>query len=63
MSSCKTQNPNAPGGLFRKDRFDVDVAAGTVTCPNGVTVVIDKHRKGRGMAYFKDACATCLRLT
>jgi Transposase DDE domain/Transposase domain (DUF772) len=58
-SRCKTQSPNAPGGLFTKDRFDVDVAAGTVTCPNGVTVVIKRHRKGGGLAYFKDACATC----
>lgn len=58
-SRCKTQSPNAPGGLFTKDRFDVDVAEGIVTCPNGVTVVISRHRKGGGMAYFKDACATC----
>ena len=58
-SRCKTQSPNAPGGLFTKDHFDVDVAEGTVTCPNGVTVVISRHRKGGGMAYFRDACATC----
>jgi IS5 family transposase len=58
-SRCKTQSPNAPGGLFTKDRFDVDVAEGTVTCPNGVTVVISRHRKGGGLAYFKDACTTC----
>ena len=57
-SRCKTQNPTAAGGLFTKDRFDVDVAEGTVTCPNGVTVVISPHRKGGGMAYFRDACAT-----
>jgi hypothetical protein len=58
-SRCKTQSPNAPGGLFTKDHFDVDVAEGTVTCPNGVTVVISRHREGTGMAYFKDACTTC----
>jgi hypothetical protein len=58
-SRCKTQSPNAPGGLFTKDRFDVDVAEGTVTCPNDITVVISRRRKGGGMAYFKDACATC----
>jgi IS5 family transposase len=58
-SRCKTQTPTAPGGLFAKDRFAVDVAAGTVTCPNGVTVAISHHRGGGGMAYFKDACATC----
>jgi IS5 family transposase len=58
-SRCKTQSPTAAGGLFTKDRFDVDVAAGTVTCPNGVSVVISRHRKGGGLAYFKDACTTC----
>jgi hypothetical protein len=58
-SRCKTQSPNAPGGLFTKDRFDVDVAEGSVTCPNGVTVVISRNRKGGGLAYFKDACTTC----
>jgi IS5 family transposase len=58
-SRCKTQTPNAPGGLFTKDRFDVDLAAGTVTCPNGVTVVIGRQSRGGGMAYFKGACATC----
>ncbi len=59
-SRCKTQSPTAPGGLFAKDRFAVDMAAGTVTCPNGVTVVIRRQRGGVGVAYFKGACATCV---
>ena len=42
--------PNGRRGFFTKDRFDVDVAEDTVTCPNGVTVVISPHRKGGGMA-------------
>ncbi len=58
-SRCKTQDPSAPGGLFTKDRFDVNVSAGTVTCPNGVTVKIKRYRRGGGMAYFKDACRHC----
>jgi len=58
-SRCKTQKPTAAGGLFTKDRFDVNVTAGTVTCPAGVTVEIRPQRKGGGLAYFKDACATC----
>lgn len=58
-SRCKTQEPTAAGGLFTKDRFDVDVAAGTVTCPNGVTVTIKRQRKGGGLAYFKEACCDC----
>jgi hypothetical protein len=58
-SRCKTQSPTAAPGLFTKDSFEVNVTEGTVTCPNGVTVVISRHRKGGGMAYFRDACATC----
>ena len=58
-SRCKTQEPTAAGGLFTKDRFDVNVGAGTVTCPNGVTVKITRHRRGGGMAYFKEACRDC----
>src|SRR5690242_5807459 len=29
-SRCKTQAPNAPGGRFGKDRFAIDLTAGTV---------------------------------
>jgi hypothetical protein len=58
-SRCKAQSATAAGGLFTKDRFDVDVVADTVTCPNGVTVTIKHHRRGGGMAYFKDACRDC----
>ena len=58
-SRCKTQNPVAAGGLFTKDHFDVNVTAGTVTCPAGVSVAIRPQRKGGGLAYFKDACTTC----
>jgi hypothetical protein len=36
-SRCKTQMPTAAGGRFSKDRFDVDLGAGAVTCPAGVT--------------------------
>jgi IS5 family transposase len=58
-SRCKTQQPTAPGGLFAKDRFAVNLDDDTVTCPNGVTVTIRRHRDGSGMAYFSGACATC----
>jgi len=30
-----------------------------ITCSNGVTVVISSHRNGGGLAYFREACATC----
>jgi IS5 family transposase len=60
-SRCKTQEPTAAGGLFTKDRFEIDLERRTVTCPNGVTVAISRNRGGRrdGMAYFGDSCAGC----
>jgi IS5 family transposase len=54
-SRCKTQQPTAPGGLFTKDYFAIDLGARTVTCPAGVTVEI----RGHGMAHFGDACGNC----
>jgi hypothetical protein len=36
----KVQPPTAPGGRYAKDRFSIDLHAGTVTCPNAVTVPI-----------------------
>src|SRR5262249_30909626 len=32
----ETQTPTAAGGLFSKDRFDIDLGAGAVTCPGRV---------------------------
>jgi IS5 family transposase len=59
-SGCKTQPPSPPpGGLFPKDRFDVDLDAGAVTCPGSVTVVIHRGRGGDGIAHFGQACAAC----
>jgi len=59
-SGCKTQPPVAPGGRYAKDRFAIDLDAGSVTCPNNVTVAIRPRRDGAGgTASFGDACATC----
>ena len=44
----------APGG-FTADDFDVDHAAGTVTCPNGLTRTITLS----GAATFGAACRGC----
>ena len=62
-SRCKTQAPTAAGGRFSKDRFDIDLDAGTVTCPAGVTAPIRPARAGGGTAYFGSACpaARCAR--
>jgi hypothetical protein len=58
-SRCKTQAPTAAGGLFSKDHFDVDLGAGAVTCPAGVSAPIRPATAGGGTAYFAQACATC----
>jgi len=59
-SGCRTQPPVAAGGRYAKDRFAIDLEAGTVTCPNNVTVAIRPRRDGDGgTASFADACATC----
>lgn len=55
----KVQPPTAPGGRFAKDRFTIDLAAGTVTCPNAVTVTIRPATTGGGTAVFSTACAGC----
>ncbi len=56
---CKTQPPTAAGGSFAKDRFDIDLEDGTVTCPAGVTAAIRRNDEGDGTACFGDACADC----
>ena len=56
---CKVQPPAAPGGRFAKDQFTVDLTAGTVRCPAGVTTEIRPAGTGGAMAYFGAACASC----
>jgi hypothetical protein len=58
-SSCKTQPPTAPPGLFGKHRFIIDLDAETVTCPAGATTPIRRGRDGGGLASFATACASC----
>jgi len=55
----KVQPPNAPAGRFAKDRFTIDLGAGTVTCPGAVTVPIRPAKAGGGAAVFGKACAGC----
>jgi hypothetical protein len=59
VSRCKTQAPTAAGGLFPKDRFDIDLGAGTATCPAGVSAPIRPARAGGGTTYFGSACVRC----
>ena len=46
-------------GRFSKDRFAVNLDAGTVTCPAGQTAVIVPAARGGGRASFRPWCATC----
>ena len=55
----KVQPPPAPKGRFGKDRFAVDLGAGTVTCPGGVRVPIRPAKAGGGTAVFGTACTGC----
>jgi hypothetical protein len=45
-------------GRFPKDRFAVDLDAGTVTCPAGHAAAISPGRRG-GTASFRPWCASC----
>jgi Transposase DDE domain/Transposase domain (DUF772) len=59
----KIQAAVAPKGHFTKDRFRIDLAVGTVTCPAGRTAPIvynpnPRHRH-HGQASFGEACVTC----
>ena len=58
-SRCRTQLAATPGGRFTKDRFDVDLLSGTVTCPAGTTVAIRARGDGSGTAAFGAACHGC----
>lgn len=58
-SKCKTQAPTAPGGRFGKDRFNIDLGAGTVGCPGGFTAPIRPAKDGGGTACFGPVCAGC----
>ena len=46
-------------GLFTKDRFSVDLATQSVTCPAGQRVAINPTRDGGGRASFKIHCKDC----
>jgi Transposase DDE domain/Transposase domain (DUF772) len=49
---------NTRGG-FTKDRFLVDLGAGTVACPAGQAAPITSTPQGGGVARFGAACAGC----
>ncbi len=55
----KVQPPVAPAGHFPKTAFTRDPAAGTATCPAGITVPVRPVKNGGGTASFGPACASC----
>jgi hypothetical protein len=55
---CKVQPPVAPGGRYAKDAFQIDLQAGTVTCPAGHSAALRTQVAGQ-IARFGTACAGC----
>ena len=55
---CKVQPPSAPAGRYPKDAFQIDLDAGTVTCPAGQTASLRPIKDGH-IAHFAGACARC----
>jgi hypothetical protein len=55
---CKVQSPNAPAGQYAKDAFEIDLEAGTVTCPAGQTATLRAVKDGH-IAHFARACEGC----
>ena len=55
----KVQGPVNKAGFYTKDRFDIDLGAGTVQCPAGQLVQIRRRRDGSGLASFASSCGNC----
>jgi hypothetical protein len=55
----KVQGATAPGGLFTKEVFRIDLENETVTCPNDQLVQIRRGKDGSGLASFGIACKSC----
>ncbi|HYU92907.1 MAG TPA: transposase [Actinomycetota bacterium] len=59
LPMVKVQPPVAPSGHFPKDRFTIDLVAGTVTCPAEHTALLRRHTNGEAVASFGPSCAAC----
>ena len=58
-ANVKVQPPSGAKGKFRKDDFQIDDDAGTVTCPAGRLVPIRRSKDGGGLASFAPHCDDC----
>jgi hypothetical protein len=50
---------SAPKGYFTKDAFEVDLAAGTVTCPAGQVATIAGKARRREARFGASTCQVC----
>jgi transposase len=55
----KVQPPSMRDGKFAQDKFDIDLAAGTVVCPAGQTVELRQQKGGGWRAAFGAYCDQC----
>jgi Transposase DDE domain/Transposase domain (DUF772) len=55
----KVQTPHGRNGCFAKDRFDINLGAATVTCPNSITAALRPLNDGSSYASFGKACSGC----
>jgi len=58
LANCKVQAPTAPAGRYPKSDFQIDLHAGTVTCPAG-TVAVLRALRDEQIARFAKACGGC----
>jgi hypothetical protein len=57
---AKVPKESGNGGLFAKSSFDIDLEAGTVTCPAGHTTAASvRESDGRMVFTFGRACSCC----
>ena len=56
---CKIQAPNNTQGRYSRDAFDIDLAAGTVTCPAGQTATFGALHKDGGRTAQFTGCEAC----
>jgi hypothetical protein len=56
---CKTQPPTAPGGMFSKNHFYIDLDDNSVTCPAGEVAHLRWGKNSVGIAHFGQDCSTC----
>ena len=59
-TNMKVQPPSPPRvGMFSQDAFNIDLQAGTVTCPRGRLVVLRTSADGSQIAAFDAHCEDC----